>query len=523
MDKLRAAGLYIFSGHFTQGVVDAGFDVVADLEDGNFGTASHTENFPSVPVFSNPDTWPLARLKEEKLDLLYSNAPCAGLSLCFLAGTPVSTLSGQVPIEAVQRGQVVLSYHSGRFQPVTKTFRNLLKSQLVSVKSEGAVLFTCTAEHPICTNYAGEPIEWTPAINCGGKRAWSPTLGTYLNLTVEVVPTPPGRTWVYNLEVDADHCYVANGVLVHNCNSERAAGNKTNDGLHRANEVGLSVRPRAFVVESVTNLFRQGSGLVDGWEAAWKAAGYNTCRLLENAEHLGLPQTRRRALFVAAQANLDFGYESGNDYVAKPLTVWDAISDLVTQPIADDPRSTEPYATEPQNEYQAWCRRDSKAATWHIFNAPTKAIQTLIPHIKPGGRVDEVPEEIYEQTYYKVRRPNHRRPDSKGKPCFLFRRLHWDKPSVTLTGGPYLFHPEFDRLLTPREQARLMGVPDTFMFAGKSRNSPYFEIGKAVSPLVGGWVARQIATCLRNPHGRQHQSAVNLMQHKKTACEAVAA
>jgi site-specific DNA-cytosine methylase len=515
MAKPLAVGFSIYAGHFTQGVIDAGYEVLAILEEGKFGTATHRQNYPYIAVHQDPARWPLAQLTEAKVDLLYSNAPCSGLSFCFVAGTPVMTLGGLRPIEQVQPGDVVLTYHAGRFQVVRKVFRRQRQGEpLVTISADGGQAVTCTPEHLVCTNYTGEPARWTAAGDCHKMRGWFPADRCYREL--RVTPAAGSGTWLYDLEVDGDSCYTVGGLLVHNCNSWRSVDNQTNGGLHRATELGLTLRPRAFIVESVANLFRQGAPLVEGWERRWQAAGYKTCRLSENAEHLGLPQVRRRALFIAARANLDFHYERApRDHVADPVTVHEAIGDLLTQPLADDPHTQVPYTTAPQNDYQRWCRRDQDRVAWHAVGSVTRAVQTLVPHIPPGGRVDNVPEDVYEETYYKARKPSAVRPDRRGKPCFLFRRLRWDIPSVTLTGGPYLFHPEFDRLLTVREQARLMGIPDSFTFAGGSRNVPYGEIGKAVSPLVGAWVVRQVSRCLADPGGREHRPVVDLMQEAR--------
>ncbi len=503
--------MFVFSGHFTRGVVDAGFQVISDLEDGSFGVSSHRDNFPSTPVHSKPAEWPIVDLAEEGLDLLYGNPACAGFSLCFVAGTQVLTTHGPRAIESLRAGNIVMTYNATRFQRVTQVFKRSYTGPLTRVSADGVgVLFTCTPEHPICTGYAGEPTEWTPAKDCDDRMGWFPTDSIMRPLSV--THADPGTTVdVYNIEVESDNCYLASGMLVHNCNSARGVENSSNDGLKRAIDTGLLLRPRAFVIESVSNLFREGDALVSEWEKRWHDAGYNTTRLLENAMHLGLPQTRRRALFVAARANLDFVY-ANHDHVTKPLTVRDAIGDLEMQPVSEDAREVVPYSSEPLNAYQAWCRRGMSGLTWHVRHDATAATAALIPHIPAGHHVRDVPESIYEETYYKLRKPTGNvRPDMKGKPSFLYRRLHWDRPSTTLTGGAFLCHPEFDRLLTVREKSRLMGIPDSFVYAGKSKSNAYNEVGKAVSPLVGQWVAENIARCLADPDGRVHKPVVDLV------------
>jgi len=72
---MRAVGCYVFAGGFTQGV-KYHFDVVAHLEDGNYGTDTAALNHPGIEIHKNPDAWPLEDLKGQ-VDFLYANPPCA--------------------------------------------------------------------------------------------------------------------------------------------------------------------------------------------------------------------------------------------------------------------------------------------------------------------------------------------------------------------------------------------------------------------------------------------------------------
>lgn len=288
-------------------------------------------------------------------------------------------------------------------------------------------------------------------------------------------------------------------------NFKRAPDSKQNFGLAEANRIGLLLRPRAFMVESVGGLFRPNLGepMVLQWEQEWRRAGYKTTRLIEQAFHCGVPQARKRVFFVAALANLDFSY--GDFHTPQPVTVEEAISDLLGQPYD---LGAQGYVSPPETDYQRKMREGSPGATWHAFPEMSDALASVAPHIPAGKRPEDVPEEIYEQTYYKIRRKPGR-PDGKGKPSFMFRRLAWDKPSTTLAGGAYTLHPSLNRYLTVREEARLMGVPDRFVY-DCSLTKAYDEVGKAVSPLVGRWVASSIAACLKDPDGREHKPLVDL-------------
>lgn len=78
-----------------------------------------------------------------------------------------------------------------------------------------------------------------------------------------------------------------------------------------------------------------------------------------------------------------------------------------------------------------------------------------------------------------------------------FRRLSWDKPSLTVDtrfGNPrYFLHPSEDRGFTVREAARIQGFPDSFVFHG-SEAEQYRMVGNAVPPPL----AKCLATFIRD-------------------------
>lgn len=358
MTTRTAVGIHIFAGLFTRGVVDAGFDVKATLEDGEFGVATHRKNF-NLPVYTDPSTWPVADLTG--VDMIYSNSPCAGFSLA---------------------------------------------------------------------------------------------------------------------------------------NSKKGSDNPVNNYLQASSDAALKMKPGAYVVESVTNLFKDGDQMVSQWESQWGQAGYYTTRLVEDALYLGLPQRRKRALFVAIKTPFNPNCHGVDGFKS---TVRDAIADLSTVEAkvgSSKDCLTTLTATHPV---------DGRAITWHVAPIPSLAMRLLIPYSKPGQRLQEMSDEIMSQTYWKYKSGKN----PTGRPGLLNRRLDYDKPSYTLTGGCHWIHPEQDRYITVREKARLMGVPDDFNFASKNVHTAYAEVGKAVSPVVGRWVAGQVLDSLAGKH-KSHVTNVDL-------------
>jgi len=72
-----------------------------------------------------------------------------------------------------------------------------------------------------------------------------------------------------------------------------------------------------------------------------------------------------------------------------------------------------------------------------------------------------------------------------------FIRLHPKKLAPTVMGKSRFIHPYQDRLLTVREQARLMGYPDDYIFYG-GIDEQYNQIGESVPPPLSRAIADYI-------------------------------
>ncbi|MEM4673186.1 MAG: DNA cytosine methyltransferase [Pyrobaculum sp.] len=72
-----------------------------------------------------------------------------------------------------------------------------------------------------------------------------------------------------------------------------------------------------------------------------------------------------------------------------------------------------------------------------------------------------------------------------------FIRLVWDDLAPTVMGSRRFIHPEEHRLITVREQARLMGYPDDYVFYG-SKDAQYNQIGESVPPPLSYAIALEV-------------------------------
>ena len=148
-----------------------------------------------------------------------------GGSPCFPSGTLVFTSKGFVAIENICVGDLVLT-HEGRYREVLNTFSHV--DSLIRL-SDGVHEILCTENHPFRSMDSDYKIDWTPAINMVGL-SW-----LYLEdrpgypcewIKVLLCEKTDIRCDVFNLEVDEDNSYVANHLVVHNCQNLSVAGNR---------------------------------------------------------------------------------------------------------------------------------------------------------------------------------------------------------------------------------------------------------------------------------------------------------
>ncbi len=127
-----ALGVHIFAGGFTVGVMDAGFKVLAHLEDSAYGVSTAVHNFPGLDVRIGRENWQETEFVN-KVDLLYANPPC------FSPETQVLTESGWRRIDEVVRlksTEPVACVDGGRltFRPVGGWHKNPYDGWLYDIR-----------------------------------------------------------------------------------------------------------------------------------------------------------------------------------------------------------------------------------------------------------------------------------------------------------------------------------------------------------------------------------------------------
>ncbi len=230
-------------------------------------------------------------------------------------------------------------------------------------------------------------------------------------------------------------------------------------------------KPKAFVMENVPNILSIGGGMVrDAILKDFNYLGYTVSYKVLLASDYGVPQNRRRAIFVGLKDNT---FSFPEKTIKKPVTSQDALSDLTELSL---PNGTN-YPNEPNSEYQSLIRIDSKGVYNHDITIHTEQTKRIIAMVPDGGNYKDLPQELW----------------STRKVHIAWTRLNSCRPSFTIDcGHNHHFHYKYNRVPTVRESARLQSFPDSFIFIG-NKGSQLRQVGNAVPPLM----AQQIAFSLK--------------------------
>lgn len=268
-------------------------------------------------------------------------------------------------------------------------------------------------------------------------------------------------------------------------------------------KIAEAFQPDYLIVENVSGMKTTAGGkFVDEILASMEELGYNSTVKLLNSADYGVPQIRKRIIFVGIKKGRGlaekFNYPEPQfkekdiqtgllDLKDLPQyrTVYDAISDL--PPIESNENSNK-YISKPLTDYQKIMRgMDDKinfTKSEELFNhvAP-KHPQDTIDKIK--STIPGMP--MYEKFKQRI-------------------RLTWERPSPTqLAGGirpQFQFgHPSIARGLTIRERARIQSFPDSYKFLGGTVQERV-QTGNAVPPLMIYAVAKEIIKDLNKVYNK---------------------
>lgn len=216
------------------------------------------------------------------------------------------------------------------------------------------------------------------------------------------------------------------------------------------------LRPQAVIIENVRAIATEYKGRYKEHVLSSLASiGYRASFEVLNAADFGVPQHRRRAIFVAfADPRVDYVFPTPtHGHGLLPYaTVGEAIGDLAG------------LEGEVPN-HDALRHTDRVVARYKLI---------------PEGGMLPPPEELPKE----IRRNNF---------GSTYKRLDRNAPSLTLVPGNNALpvHPWLDRSLTPREAARIQTFPDDYVFEGDRRRQ-CIQVGNAVPPLMAYVLAKSV-------------------------------
>ena len=134
---------------------------------------------------------------------------------CLAAGTKIITEAGDIPIERVQVGDRVLAPKG--YRKVIGAARTALGARVYRVSMDHGACLIGTGNHPIFV--IGKGFTAITDLKAGDRLLAYRGKERCQEMPRVVSVESAGRADVYNLSVDGVHAYVANGVLVHNCDA----------------------------------------------------------------------------------------------------------------------------------------------------------------------------------------------------------------------------------------------------------------------------------------------------------------
>jgi DNA (cytosine-5)-methyltransferase 1 len=218
------------------------------------------------------------------------------------------------------------------------------------------------------------------------------------------------------------------------------------------------LRPQAILLENVP-------ALADHWRfrifrREMKRLGYNEIHAVQDAADFGVPQRRRRLIYMAVR--------QGRPLLPKPLkirrNVREALVGLPRAGLSGDRIHDLPANRSPE----------------------VKRLIKLIP--RNGGSRADLPRRLWLDCHL----------DTDGFRD-VYGRMRWNEPAPTITSGCHnpskgrFLHPTANRNITLREAALLQGFPKTYRFsrtAGKEALA--MQIGNALPPMFVAAHARAL-------------------------------
>ncbi len=245
-----------------------------------------------------------------------------------------------------------------------------------------------------------------------------------------------------------------------------------------------NLKPKVFIIENVPGILNYDNGRVrQEIYDKFESIGYNISSRILSADKFGVPQKRKRAIFIGNRVGINsdtlFPKETCDETNA--VTVWDAIGDLPSLNSGEGTEITH-YNHPVKTPYQMKMRNTVDDYFFnHVASTHSEKTLKIMSLIKPGQTLRDLPKEY----------------QTKSVHSGAYGRMRKDEPSYTLTtrintpSVGRITHPIDNRTITPREAARIQSFPDSYHFLGDI-TTVGMQIGNSVPPLLAQAIGESI-------------------------------
>lgn len=251
---------------------------------------------------------------------------------------------------------------------------------------------------------------------------------------------------------------------------KRDVNDKRNTLFEDALRAVRIVQPKIVLIENVVGLLSMvnpdGELVRDLIQSKLAELGYETEYKILNASDYGVPQARKRVVFIGSKiGKIGFPEEE-----KEKVTVGDALGNI--------PDCSENKYLSPKTKFQKLMADGETSVHNHKAMSHNDEVLRRIGYVPEGGNWQDIPSE-----YYNV----------GGEHSNNYRRLDSSKPSITLKHATksMIIHPKFNRVITAREVARLQSFPDSFIISG-SAFEQHQQLANAVPPLLAYAIGKHV-------------------------------
>jgi DNA (cytosine-5)-methyltransferase 1 len=287
-------------------------------------------------------------------------------------------------------------------------------------------------------------------------------------------------------------------------------------------------RPKVFVMENVLGI-RSASGgeYFSRVQRDARAIGYRVHAQVEDCVELGLPQKRRRQLFVGTRQGLPDYFRSKLQPAPRACwhpVLWEAISDLPPVKAGEGEEICDYDMEHRRHHVERFGRR-------YLYNVLEIARSTKLtahrarPHSERDLRDFALLVEGENSKEAMDRGVEFEFPYDKENFKDRYTRQHRFEPCSTIVAhlskdGLMFIHPTQNRSLTPREAARIQSFPDWFEFP-IARTHQFRVIGNAVPPLVSEAIGIAVKGYIKKATDKTRRVKLRVAPLPKDESEAV--